>query len=249
MSMRKLIAAGALLAACSAHRPNRRISESRSRPRISRPGTSASAPTAPGCRPAAAPPSRARRCSPPSARPATAPRAAVSRTTVSPADRDRWPATSRPSRPWAATGPTRRRCSTICAAPCRFTGVEVPQQRRGLCGLRLHPQSQRRHRRRRGPRRAVAAQGENAEPGRVHPVPSRRVGSLRPHPQTLGAAPGSCPAPRPAAQRAAGNDDPDRVSRSARPCAQGPPTTGMTQGMTYCWMATSTPRKMVSTML
>jgi hypothetical protein len=32
-------------------------------------------------------------------------------------------------------------------------------------------------------------------------------------------------------------------------CAHGPPTTGMTQGVRYCWMATSTPSTTVSTML
>ena len=54
-----------------------------------------------------------------------------------------------------------------------FHGTEIADQRRGLRGVGLHPQSQRDRRRRRGARRAVAAEGENAEPGRVHSVPAQ----------------------------------------------------------------------------
>ena len=54
--------------------------------------------------------------------------------------------------------------------------VEVAQPRRDLCGRRLHPQSQRRHRRHRRHQCADAAQRENAQPRRLHPVSSRGVG-------------------------------------------------------------------------
>lgn len=51
--------------------------------------------------------------------------------------------------------------------------VEIAHRGRTLRGIGLYPQSQRDRRIERCDRRAVAAQRENAEPGRVHPVPAQ----------------------------------------------------------------------------
>ena len=67
------------------------------------------------------------------------------------------------------------RNNTVRLYPSRnaIPGVEIAHLGRSLCSIGLYPQSQRDCRIERCDRCAVAAQGENAEPGRVHPVPAQ----------------------------------------------------------------------------
>ena len=134
-------------------------------PPTSRPGTSASAPTAQGFRPAAALPRRARRSTPRKCQPATARRARAART-------------MRSSAAWARSRPTSAPVKTVGSywpyATTLFDYIRraMPfQESQSLTSDEVYAvsayilTSQRDHRRQRRARRAVATQGEDAATG------------------------------------------------------------------------------------
>ena len=171
MSTLKHLALAAALARRRRHRHWRRPrnSVSRSRQPTLRPGTSASGLTASACRRAVAPPHRARRSMSPSAKPATAKRAPANPTIAWSAARIAR-ARQAPVKTVGSYWPYATTLFDYIRRAMPFSEFEVADQRRDLCGLGLHPQSQRHRRRRRRDRRAIAAQGADAEPGRVHSV-------------------------------------------------------------------------------
>ena len=154
-------------------------SGSRSRRPTSRRGTSASVRTARAFRPAAAPRRRARRSTPRNARPATARRASADPNDALVGGIGSLAPGKAPIKTVGSYWPYATTLFDYIRRAMPFQESKSLTARRSLRGVGLYPSPQRHRRAGRRARRAVAAEGEDAEPGRVHPVPAQSKVDVR----------------------------------------------------------------------